>query len=74
MTVDDFVLGEARALADALAAAGAPRTNIAAGLIATGVTDAIEAGHAADLAAKLRSIADRIEQGGVAVLPIMGSA
>jgi hypothetical protein len=74
MDVDSLVLGEARALADALAAAGAPRSNISAGFIATGITDALEAGHAAELATRLRSIADRIEQGGVATLPIMGSA
>jgi hypothetical protein len=74
MTIEDAVLGEARALADALAAAGAPRVNVAAGLIAVGVTEALEAGHGGDVAAWMRRLADRIEEGDVAAMPPRGSA
>lgn len=71
---DDIILAHARALANALAAAGAPPAHIAAAFVATGTTEAIAAGHGPELAAKLRAIAARIEAGDVATLAPAGSA
>jgi hypothetical protein len=60
--------------AHALAAAGAQPSHIVAAFVATGTTEAIAAGHGPELAATLRSIADRIERGDVPMLAPAGSA